>query len=70
MADLGNTSQAHTAHKHRTTSWIAVGLMVVASIVIGVAFILPSVALGIVGGVIGLVGLVMAFAFNIMEDAY
>ena len=26
MADLGDTSQADTAHKHKTTSWITVGL--------------------------------------------
>jgi hypothetical protein len=26
MADLGDTSMANTAHKHKMTSWITVGV--------------------------------------------
>ena len=36
MADLGNDSQADTAHKHKMTSWVTVGLITLASIVLGV----------------------------------
>ena len=36
MADLGDTSQADTAHKHKTSSWITVGLITLASIVLAV----------------------------------
>jgi len=51
MADLGDTSQANTAHKHKTTSWITVGLITLASIVLGFAFVLQNIPLAVVGGV-------------------
>ena len=70
MADLGSTSQAGTAHKHRMASWATVLVLIVASIVIGVAFVIPSMVLGIVGVVIGIVGVVMMVAFKVMDDAH
>jgi multidrug transporter EmrE-like cation transporter len=70
MADLGNTSMAHTAHKHKLTSWITVLILIVSSIVIGVAFVMQSMALGVAGAVIGLVGVVMMIAFKVMDDAH
>ncbi len=70
MADLGNTSMAGTAHKHKMTSWVTVLVLIVSSIVLGVAAVVQSVALGVVGAVIGVVGLVMAFAFKLMDDAH
>ena len=70
MADLGDTSQADTAHKHLLTSWITVLVLIVSSIVIGVAFVMQSVPLGIVGAVIGLVGVVMLVVFKVLEDAH
>ena len=70
MADLGNTSQANTAHKHKMTSWITVVLITVASIVLGFAFVLQSIPLGIVGGVVLLAGIVMGVVGGIMDDAH
>jgi uncharacterized membrane protein YoaK (UPF0700 family) len=70
MADLGNTSQADTAHKHQVTSWITVLVLIVSSIVIGVAFVAQSVPLGIAGVVIGLVGVAMMVVFKVMDDAH
>ena len=69
MADLGDTSQANTAHKHKMSSWITVGILIVASIVIGVAFVVQSIPMGIVGVVIGIVGIVMGITGKIMDDA-
>jgi len=70
MADLGNTSMANTAHKHLLTSWITVVILIVASIVLGIAFVLQSVPLGVVGAVIGVVGVVMLVTFKVMDDAH
>ncbi len=70
MADLGNTSQADTAHKHQVQSWITVAVLIVASIVVGVAFVAQSVPLGVVGLVIGVVGVVMLVVFKVMDDAH
>ena len=69
MADLGDTSQANTAHKHKTTSWITVGLITVASIILGFAFVLQSIPLAVVGGVILLAGIVLGVTGGIMDDA-
>jgi len=70
MADLGETSQANTAHKHKTTSWITVLLIVAASVVLAFAFIAKSVVLGIVGGVVLLAGVVLGITAGIMDDAH
>ncbi len=69
MADLGNTSQADTAHKHQVTSWITVIVLVVATSLLGLAMVLQSMPLAIVGGILVVVGSIMAFRFKIMEDA-
>jgi len=69
MADLGDTSMANTAHKHKMTSWITVGILIVASIVLGVAFVLQSIPVGIAGLVIGAVGVVLGVTGKIMDDA-
>jgi hypothetical protein len=70
MADLGETSRPDTAHKHKTSSWITVAIITVASIVLGVAFILQSVALGAVGGVLLIAGVVLGITGHIMDDAH
>ncbi len=58
------------ANAHSTASWISVGLLILACAVLGFAFVWRSIPLAVVGGVLGLVGLVMAKVFNIMEDAH
>ena len=70
MADLGDTSQADTAHKHKVTSWITVGLITVASIVLGFAFVARSIPLTVIGGVLLVAGVVMGVVGRIMDDAY
>ena len=70
MADLGNTSQADTAHKHKLTSWITVLVIIVSSIVLGVAFVMQSIPVGVVGVVIGLVGVIMLVVFKVLDDAH
>ena len=70
MADLGDTSMAGTADKHKMTSWITVGLITLASIVLGVAFVLQSIPLAAVGGVVLLAGLVLGVTGKIMDDAH
>jgi membrane-bound ClpP family serine protease len=57
-------------HNVKPTSWVTVVLIVVASILLGFALPMESTVLGIAGGVLLLVGLVMAVAFRIMDDAY
>ena len=69
MADLGDTSMANTAHKHKMSSWITVGVLILSSIVIGVAFVLQHIPMGIVGIVIGIVGVVLGITGKIMDDA-
>ena len=70
MADLGDTSTANTAHKHKMSSWITVGVLILSSIVIGVAFVVQSIPMGIVGVVIGIVGIVLGITGKIMDDAH
>lgn len=70
MADLGNTSMAGTAHKHKMTSWVTVILLIVSSIVLGFAFVLQSLPLAVVGLVIGVVGVVLGVTGKIMDDAH
>ena len=70
MADLGDTSMAGTAHKHKMTSWITVALITVASIVLGFAFVLQSIPLTVVGGVLLVAGMVLGVTGKIMDDAH
>ena len=64
------TDTAHHGHDVRITSWIAVALIVVASVLFGFALPMHSIPLTIAGGIVMLAGLVVAIAFRIMDDAY
>ncbi len=57
-------------HGHKTSSWIVVGLITVAFIVLGFAFVMQSLPLAIVGGVFGVAGAVTGGVTGIMDDAY
>ena len=75
MADLGESSMANSSRAaggpgHKKSSWVVVVLISVASVVLGFAFVLHSIPLAIVGGVIGLVGVIMGFTSGIMDDAH
>lgn len=64
------TDSTHTGHNVRATSWISVVLIVVASVLLGFALPMHSLALAIAGGVVLVLGLIMAIAYRIMDDAY
>ena len=55
-------------HRSKPTSWAAVLVLILGFILLGFALPMQSLVLGVVGGVILLVGIVLAFAFQIMED--
>ena len=70
MADLGDTSMAGTAHKHKMTSWITVAVLILSSVVIGVAFVVQSIPMGVVGVVIGVIGVILGITGKILDDAH
>ena len=55
-------------HRSKPTSWATVLVIILGSIILGFALPLQSWLIGIVGAVVFFVGVVMAFAFRIMED--
>jgi membrane-bound ClpP family serine protease len=55
-------------HRSKPTSWATVLVIILGSIILGFALPMQSVVLGVLGGVVFLVGIGMAFAFRIMED--
>ncbi len=57
-------------HNVRATSWVTVALIVVASVLLGFALPMRSLALTIIGSVVLLAGLVMGAVGRIMDDAY
>ena len=57
-------------HIVKPTSWVTVALIIVASILLGFALPMESVALGVAGGALFVVGLITAVVFRIMDDAY
>lgn len=57
-------------HNVKATSWVTVALIIVASVLLGFALPLHSLALTIVGGVTLVLGFVLAGVFHIMDDAY
>ena len=69
MADLGDTSEADTAHKHKTSSWITVGLIVLSSVLLGFAMVFQSLPLAIVGVLVGIAGIGFGITGKILDDA-
>lgn len=57
-------------HQTKMTSWITVGLITIASVLLGFALPLESLALAIVGGIVLLAGLVTDTIYRIMDDAH
>ena len=70
MADLGSSSGAGTAHKHKTSSWVTVLLLIVSSVLLGVAMVAQSLPLAIAGAVLGVVGVITGITGKIMDDAH
>jgi len=61
---------ADMAHKTKMTSWITVGLIVVACILLAIAMVFQLVPLAIVGGLLLVVGAVLGVTGKIMDDAH
>jgi multidrug transporter EmrE-like cation transporter len=57
------------AHSHNRSSWVTVLVLIVAAILLALALPMQSIPLGIAAVVLGLIGLVMAWRFKVMEDA-
>ena len=55
-------------HRSKPTSWATVLVIILAFVVLGFALPVGSTILWVLGGVLLLVGVVMAFAFRIMDD--
>ncbi len=59
-----------THHKAKRSSWVAVILMFIGATLVGLAMVLQSWVIGGAGVAVGLIGVVLAMATNIMSDAY
>ena len=57
-------------HSHKMTSWLTVVVIVVASVILGFAFVLKSLPLTAIGGVILVMGIILGAAVKIMDDAF
>lgn len=55
-------------HRSKPTSWATVLVIILGFVLLGFALPMHSLVLGIVGAVALVVGGVMAFAFQVMED--
>jgi membrane-bound ClpP family serine protease len=55
-------------HRSKPTSWATVLVLILGFVILGFALPLQSVVLGVAGAVVLVVGIVMAFAFRIMDD--
>jgi hypothetical protein len=61
---------AEAAHKSKTSSWITVALITLASIAYGFALPVESIALAILGTVLLVAGLVLGVTGKIMDDVH
>lgn len=68
--DTAPGQPAGGAHKHKTSSWITVVLLVLSSLAFGFALPMASLALAIVGAVLLLAGLILGFTGKIMDDVH
>ena len=55
-------------HTSKATSWAAVIVLILGFVILGFALPMESLVLGVIGGVVLLAGIVMAFVWQIMED--
>jgi membrane-bound ClpP family serine protease len=68
VATESGGKQMAEGHSSKATSWATVLVIIAGFILLGFALPMQSLILGIAGGVVLVAGLVMAFAFQIMED--
>ena len=55
-------------HRSKPTSWATVFVLIVGFVLLGLALPMESLVLGVIAGLVLLVGVVMVFAFQVMED--
>lgn len=55
-------------HRSKPTSWATVVVLIVGFVLLGFALPLASALLFALGGLVLLIGIIMGFAFRIMED--
>ena len=65
---MASTPAPADKHTTKTTSWIAVSVLIVGFILLGFAMPLKSLALGVIGAIVLLVGIVLSFVWQLMED--
>lgn len=65
---MASTPTPADKHTSKTTSWIAVSILIVGFVLLGFALPMQSVVLGVFGAVILLVGVVLSFVWQLMED--
>ncbi len=65
---MASSSSPADKHTTKSTSWIAVSILIVGFVLLGFALPMQSVVLGVIGGVILLVGIVLSFVWQLMED--
>lgn len=65
---MASTPAPADKHTTKTTSWIAVSILIVGFILLGFALPMQSMVLGVIGGVILLAGIVLSFVWQLMED--
>lgn len=65
---MASSPMSDDKHESKTTSWIAVGVIILGVVLLGFALPMGSVGLGVVGGLVLVVGVVLAFVWQVMED--
>lgn len=58
-------AEGHTA---KSTSWATVAVLIAGFVLLGFALPMQSLVVGVLGGIVLLVGIVMAFAYRLMDD--
>ncbi len=66
----GQDAAGEKTGTHKTSSWVVVAIVIVASIVLGFAFVMKSIVLGVIGGVLLIGGAIMGAMTGIMEDVH
>lgn len=65
---MASSSAPADKHTSKTTSWIAVSVLILGFVLLGFALPMKSLVLGVIGGVVLLVGIVLSFVWQLMED--
>ena len=57
-------------HRTKTTSWITVGLICVATVILAFAMVFQNLPLAILGVILGAAGAILGVVGGIMDDAH